>query len=424
MNNTPGQVLKQLITTYGISLCDNPARCKGLLKDHCGDYQLEINVLITALEEHITDALLNTSNGIPYDFLSKQLVKRLKDTRGLGEEYAQWAVNSWAEALGIYKPSLHLNQTPSSENTTKPGTSNIQSLSSSYLQQGELIAYPVTSPTPSTFTQQPKKPTVVQPTAAPLNWSTNTKASFSSTPSNNGQSFSTGNKVLVVVSLFVLIGVIVAVLAVAGNNKNSGSNNTSSSDSSSASSLYPPAGATLALDDPLSSNINGWSTGSNNNGGDSEFTGDVLQVSEANAGTFMDSMLNSSSFSNFAFEVQMTITQGDAGGLIFRAGSSNGSSYALFVSENGGYTLDMYGASIQTLTSGTSSAISQGLNQTNTIAVMAQGSTITIFANQQQVDQVQDSTYSTGSIGLLASAYGDNNAPNVVSYSNLKVWTF
>jgi hypothetical protein len=417
MNNIPRQTLKQLTAAYGVSLCDNPARCKGLLKDTCGAYPLEINLLITALEEQIDDELLTTSNGIPYEVLSKRLTNHLKESRGLDEEYAQWAVDSWAEALGVHQPPQHLDPSASSGNTTSVGASNGQNTSPSFYQQGDLLKYPKKSPTPhATFSPQLANSPAVQASAAPLHRSTDTNSSFSSSPakaatSNKGRSSSAKDNAILIISLLVILGIIGAVLAVNSANQNG-----------SGTSLYPPAGATLALNDPLTSNANGWSTGPDGNGGDCEFTGGSLQASQANAGTLTTCMLNSTNFSDFAFQVQMTVTQGDAGGLIFR--SQGGGFYALFISEIGEFTLDAYGTSEQTLANQNIPAFNQGLNQTNTIAVMAQGSTITIFVNQQQVDQIQDSTYSSGSIGLLASAYGDNNAPEVVSYSNLKVWTF
>jgi VCBS repeat-containing protein len=225
--------------------------------------------------------------------------------------------------------------------------------------------------------------------------------------------------ILILILIILSITVPVAVISYLGNYATSSHNNTPSD-------LYPPAVATLALSDSLSSNTGGGTTGANNNGGDCEFTDGVLQASQSKSGSFMVCALNANQYRNFSFEVGMRVTQGDAGGLIFRSTNSSGQFYALFISQDGGYTLDVYNTDnqIQTLANGTSSAIQKGLNQLNVIALTAKGSTITIFANQQQVAQVQNSTFTRGTIGLIASAYGDNITPNVVDYSNLKVWTF
>ncbi len=73
----------------------------------------------------------------------------------------------------------------------------------------------------------------------------------------------------------------------------------------------------------------------------------------------------------------------------------------------------------KTLTSNSSSAIKTGLNQSNLIAVVANGSTLDLFVNGQKIDSVLDSTYSHGQIGVVADA--TNNQTEVV-YSNAKVW--
>jgi hypothetical protein len=67
------------------------------------------------------------------------------------------------------------------------------------------------------------------------------------------------------------------------------------------------------------------------------------------------------------------------------------------------------------------SAIYAGLGQTNLLGVVAQGNTITLFINQQQIASVQDNSYSQGGIGLCADAI--TNSTEVV-YSQAKVWTF
>jgi hypothetical protein len=59
------------------------------------------------------------------------------------------------------------------------------------------------------------------------------------------------------------------------------------------------------------------------------------------------------------------------------------------------------------------------LTQTNTVAVVARGSTFTIYLNQTEITSITDSTYSNGAIGF--SAYDLTNATEVV-FTNAKVW--
>jgi serine/threonine protein kinase len=125
------------------------------------------------------------------------------------------------------------------------------------------------------------------------------------------------------------------------------------------------------------------------------------------------------SVTDFALQAQMTIRQGNGsagGGLVFR--DSGGASYRFYIGLNGSYRLD--GTSI----TGTSSAIHTGLDQTNTLTVIAQGNLIFLYVNGQSIDQLSASTSSSGQIGLLAT----NNllalslAASVV-FTNVNLWT-
>ncbi|NJP07891.1 MAG: formylglycine-generating enzyme family protein [Chloroflexaceae bacterium] len=92
--------LVQLIRTYGTALCDDPSRCKSLLRDYCPQQKREVNVLLRALEERIPQDILKHSHAIGLEIRLRQLARRLCEHHGLNETPAQWAVNSWALALG------------------------------------------------------------------------------------------------------------------------------------------------------------------------------------------------------------------------------------------------------------------------------------------------------------------------------------
>jgi hypothetical protein len=101
MNNVPRQTLRQIIDKYGQDLCSDARRCEGLLKDLCGSYRREINVLVNALEERVPLDLLAAGSSMPRELLLGKLTRRLEDNLGLTPEAALWAVDSWALALGI-----------------------------------------------------------------------------------------------------------------------------------------------------------------------------------------------------------------------------------------------------------------------------------------------------------------------------------
>jgi sulfatase modifying factor 1 len=101
MNDTPRQILCEIITRYGMEVCDDPFRCEGLLKDHCrGEHRRERNVLVLALTENVPAELLSASLHIPVEMVLARLAHRLVEDHALSASAARWAVESWAQALG------------------------------------------------------------------------------------------------------------------------------------------------------------------------------------------------------------------------------------------------------------------------------------------------------------------------------------
>lgn len=101
MNNAPRQTLRRIIAKHGRDLGGNARRCEALLKDLCGEYVREINVLTSAIEERIPLDLLAAGNSMPRELLLNRLAGRLEENLGLTPEASRWAVDSWALALGV-----------------------------------------------------------------------------------------------------------------------------------------------------------------------------------------------------------------------------------------------------------------------------------------------------------------------------------
>ena len=93
--------LRQLIVQHGRALCDDPPRCEAMLRDLCGQHKPEIALLITALQQRVPAALLANAAGLPSALLVDQLRQRLARELFLTAEAAQWAVETWALALGL-----------------------------------------------------------------------------------------------------------------------------------------------------------------------------------------------------------------------------------------------------------------------------------------------------------------------------------
>jgi len=98
------QQLQYIITQYGRAICDDHRRCEALLRDLCPENKREVNVLVIALKSKVAEDLMKASASIPKELLFARLVKRLEDDYGLAGKISQWAVETWAFALGI---SLH-----------------------------------------------------------------------------------------------------------------------------------------------------------------------------------------------------------------------------------------------------------------------------------------------------------------------------
>ena len=101
MNDVPRQTLKRILDQYGRDVCDDPRRCEALLRDFCGEYRREIFVLISALEEGVADDLRTMTAQLPYTVVLPRLSAELHETTALSQEAARWAVQTWAEALGL-----------------------------------------------------------------------------------------------------------------------------------------------------------------------------------------------------------------------------------------------------------------------------------------------------------------------------------
>ena len=155
--------------------------------------------------------------------------------------------------------------------------------------------------------------------------------------------------------------------------------------------------------------------------GSCDFTNGGYQVS-TQQGNLQPCFAKHTSFTNFTYEAHVTIAQGDAAGIVYRADSSQQNYYFFYIDAHGGYYL--YNAFNNklwtTLITGNSSAINTRMNSLNLLAVVANGSQIDLYINYQKVDSITDSSYSGGEIGVAAYSY--SNSTQAV-FSNARVWT-
>jgi len=92
VNDVPRQKLCEIIARYGCSVCDDPRRCEGLLRDLCAEHRRELFVLVSALKEGVAADLLASTGSEPQQVLLARLTARLQENLALAEDAARWAV--------------------------------------------------------------------------------------------------------------------------------------------------------------------------------------------------------------------------------------------------------------------------------------------------------------------------------------------
>ena len=176
------------------------------------------------------------------------------------------------------------------------------------------------------------------------------------------------------------------------------------------------------LNDALSFNTgSNWEEDQAQGGGGCAFTGGAYHASIDQKGFYFACAAQNTNFANFAYQVQMTITKGDAGGVFFRGNRSAFHFYLLSIGKNG--TFDLFVSKDQNhssdLSFGNSPAIKKGLGQTNLITVVVRGKNIYFYVNKQYTGSVVDNTYTSGQIGVFADAH---STATDVAFNHAQAW--
>lgn len=169
-----------------------------------------------------------------------------------------------------------------------------------------------------------------------------------------------------------------------------------------------------------------WDAQQDSNGDNCQFSNNSSYIVEQIANGFFY-CTSLSMVKNFAFEVEMTIIQGNCGGVLFRVDHTNNRllGYYFQICQNGDYKLlrlvDNVLTDATVLGEGNSTAFNS-VNPVNTIAVVAEGGSITPYINGSAVSiyTQEDNTYSQGYLALAATA---TSITTQVEFSNARVWT-
>jgi hypothetical protein len=100
-NKASATYLVELVHRASPEAIANPSRCRALVLDYCGTDVRECAALYNSADEGIPAELMRGSGGVPFDAWSHNLAQRLVNRRAMSADLAEWAVNSWAVALGI-----------------------------------------------------------------------------------------------------------------------------------------------------------------------------------------------------------------------------------------------------------------------------------------------------------------------------------
>jgi hypothetical protein len=181
---------------------------------------------------------------------------------------------------------------------------------------------------------------------------------------------------------------------------------------------------TPTLNDPLTTQ--GSTTWSQLGSGDGRctFTGGALHAT-SNKGSAACVALGST-YSNFVYQVQVSVIRGDLGGIFFRTDQVSHKIYLFAISPNGFYALYYIGQNAsgspneKILAASISTTINTGLKSTNVISVLARGSEISIFINKQFITKVSESSSTVGEIGVISGS--SKNVPCDAAYNNAQLW--
>ncbi|HET8910321.1 MAG TPA: hypothetical protein VFN23_02585 [Ktedonobacteraceae bacterium] len=180
---------------------------------------------------------------------------------------------------------------------------------------------------------------------------------------------------------------------------------------------------TPTLDDPLGDNTGKgkWDSGTASPGTGCNFINGSYNVTVGQRGFLQPCLARATSYTNMTYQVQMTIVGGSQGGLLFDANPTANTYYFFRIGTDSTYALDLYNGSsqAQTLANGINSAISPGLNASNTLSVQTNNGEIDLFVNQTYIASVTDTQLSSGEVGVAAIDY---NTPTQINFTSAQAW--
>src|SRR5437588_4552673 len=100
MNGDIRGVLARLVQTEGKAFYGDADRVEARLQEQASDHPRETAVLVTAVRAGVIDELLGVSPGL-FNIAVGHLAGRMVRLHGVAARASRWAVETWADALGV-----------------------------------------------------------------------------------------------------------------------------------------------------------------------------------------------------------------------------------------------------------------------------------------------------------------------------------
>jgi hypothetical protein len=165
-----------------------------------------------------------------------------------------------------------------------------------------------------------------------------------------------------------------------------------------------------------------WDIYPTQDGGGCAFTGNALHSSVFQANYYTPCIAHNTSYQNFALEIQLSFLKGDEGGVIIRSDTNGNNFYSFRIRRSDrtyAFVLTSDNGHATPLVNGNSTLIQTGINQLNTLSLVARDSTFYLYINHQYVGSISDDTFRTGSLGVIAL---DRKNATDIAFTNLRVW--
>jgi hypothetical protein len=187
----------------------------------------------------------------------------------------------------------------------------------------------------------------------------------------------------------------------------------------------PSTGPEVLWQDDFSDPGSGWEVGDYPPGGSVKYEDGAYVVTALTSGRMWG--VANRSFGDGMIEVDATQILGPANdnngyGIVCRV-QSNGDGYDLRISGDGFYGIHKFvDEEAETLVEWTESDVINQGNASNHITAVCNGSTLELTVNGQLLAQVEDTTFTDGDVGLVASSFEEDEATEI-SFDNLVVYS-